>query len=318
MAHLPTSSSPPDSLESFSSDKPIPPLQTGNTTPPAPPKEHPLLSPSYSTTPPRGDQADQPLPARAWGLPLLLLLLALFLFPLHAGEGLGFWGAGVCHRIQQRTFVIGGAAMPLCIRCSGIYLGFLSTFVVSFLRGRRRPANLPPPGVLLLLLLFLAAVGVDGLNSYLSLFPGLPHAYEPHHTLRLLTGTLEGIALAGVFMPILHMSLWQQPSEQRSIPNLGELGWILLAVTPLDLLLLWHPRYSLYPLSLLSLAGLFLALGLVNTLLVAVASRRIGRVHRWAEVLALLLWGTLLASFEMAALAWFRHALLGSFSFVLP
>lgn len=253
----------------------------------------------------------------AWLVPLLLLLLGGFLFPLHAHEGIGFWGAGTCHRIVQRSFVIEGQALPLCARCSGLYLGFGVTAVVSFLRGRRRPAGLPPPGILIVLFLFLAAVGVDGLNSYFSLFPALPHLYEPHNALRLITGTLEGIALAGIFLPVLHMTLWRELSEMRSIPSLRELGWILLAAVPLNLLVLWHPRYSFYPLSLLSLAGLFLAMGTVNTLLVAIITRRAGRVTRWNQAVALFLWGCLLAMLEMVAMAWLRYAVLGSFDFVL-
>jgi len=80
----------------------------------------------------------------------------------------------------------------------------------------------------------------------------------------------------------------------------------------------WHPPYSYYPLALLSLAGVFLALGTVGTLLVAVIARRLGRVVRWSQAGTLLAWGCLVALLEIAALAWIRFALLGSFSFSLP
>lgn len=250
-------------------------------------------------------------------LPLALLSAGWVLFPLLAGEGLGFWGAGVCHRIVERSFVVDGQQLPLCVRCSGIYLGFLSAVVVSFLRGRRRPAGLPPVGITILLGFFLIAVGLDGLNSYMVLFPGLPHLYEPHHALRLLTGTLEGIALAGFLWPVLHASLWQAPQEQRSIPNLRELGLILLAALGLGALAYWHPPLSFYPLALFSLAGTFLALGTVGTLLVAVIVGRLGKVTAWNQALRLFAWGCLVALLEMAALAWIRFALLGAFSFSL-
>jgi uncharacterized membrane protein len=232
-----------------------------------------------------------------------------------AHEGIGFWGAGVCHRITERSFVIAGVQLPLCARCTGIYLGFLATVAVCWLRGRRRPANLPPRGITLLLLLFLVIVGVDGLNSYVSLFPGLPHLYEPSDILRVLTGSLEGVALAGLLWPVLHMSLWEVPQEKRSIPNLRELGWILLVVLALDLLALWHPPASLYPLAVLSMAGLVLALGIVSTMLVAVIARKVSRVTRWRELGVLFAWGVLLTLLEMAAFAWVRYLLIGSFSF---
>ena len=252
-----------------------------------------------------------------WFVPLVLLFLGLFLFPVLAHEGIGFWGAGVCHRITERSFVIAGHQLPLCARCTGIYLGFLTTVVVCFLRGRRRPANLPPRGITVLLLFFLVVVGVDGLNSYLSLFPMLPHLYEPHNTLRVLTGTLEGIALAGLLWPVLHMGLWQTPQEERSIPNLRELGLILLVAVSVDLFVLWQPPFSFYPLAVLSLAGLLLALGIVGTLLLSVITRRAGRVTSWPQVAVLLAWGCFVALLEMAGMAWVRYALIGSFTFSL-
>jgi uncharacterized membrane protein len=264
-------------------------------------------------------RVDRPRPASflTWLVPLLLVVLGLFLFPLVAHEGIGFWGAGVCHRITERSFVIAGVQLPLCARCTGIYLGFLATVAICWLRGRRRPANLPPRGITLLLLLFLVIVGVDGLNSYVSLFPGLPHLYEPSATLRVLTGSLEGVALAGLLWPVLHMSLWEVPQEKRSIPNLRELGLILLVVLALDLLALWHPPVSLYPLAILSMAGLVLALGIVSTMLAAVIAGKAGRVTRWRELGVLFAWGVLLTILEMAAFAWVRYLLIGSFSFSL-
>jgi uncharacterized membrane protein len=254
---------------------------------------------------------------KPWIAPLGLLILGLLAFPLLAGEGPGFWGAGVCHRIAQRSFTVAGQQLPLCARCTGIYIGFLSAVFVSLLRGRRRPAGLPPLGIMLVLFFFLAIVGVDGVNSYLAFFPGLPHLYEPHNTLRIVTGTLEGIALAGFILPIVHMTLWQTPQEVRSIPNLRELGLILLGAGALNLLVLWHPPASLYPLALLSLLGLFLAMGMINALLAAVISGRAGRITSWNEATAILAWGTVLAMLEMAGMAWLRFLLTGSFALVL-
>ncbi len=253
----------------------------------------------------------------AWVVPLGLFSLGLLVFPLLAGEGPGFWGAGICHRIAERSFTVAGQQLPLCARCTGVYIGFLAAILISFLRGRQRPAGLPPTGILLTLLLFLAAVGVDGVNSYLAFFPGLPHLYEPHNTLRVITGTLEGIALAGFILPSVHATLWKTPQEVRSIPNVRELGLILLGAGALDLLVLWHPPIFLYPTVVISLLGPFLAMGLINTLLVAVVSRYAGRVSSWREAGAVLAWGGVLAMLEMAGLAWLRFFLTGSFALVL-
>lgn len=254
-----------------------------------------------------------------WGrlLPALLTLGGLFFFPWLAHEGPGFWGAGVCHRIVERTFSVAGQSLPLCARCTGIYLGFLATAATSFLRGRRRPVAFPPSGILLLLLLFLFIAGVDGVNSYLAFFPGLPHLYKPHNAFRLLTGALEGIALAGFLLPVLHLSLWQSPQECSPIPNLRELGLTILLTGGLVLPALWPAGPYLYLVAGLSLAGLFLAMGLVNTLLVAVLSRRSGQVSHWSEAAVLFAWGCFLGMLEMAGLSWLRYSLTGSFAYTV-
>ncbi len=252
-----------------------------------------------------------------WGglLPALLTLGGLVLFPWLAHEGPGFWGAGVCHRIVERSFSIGGQPLPLCARCTGIYLAFLATATTSFLCGHRRPAAFPPPGILLFLLLFLFLAGVDGVNSYLAFFPDLPHLYEPHNTLRLLTGALEGIALAAFLLPVLHLTLWQFPQECSPIPSLRELGLMVLVVGALNLPALWPAGPFLYLVAGFSLAGLLLAMGLVNTLLVAILLRRSGRVTSWGEAVALFAWGCFLAMLEMAGLAWLRYSLTGAFAY---
>lgn len=252
-----------------------------------------------------------------WLPPLILALLGFTLASLLAGDGLALWGAGVCHRITERSFVVAGHQLPLCARCTGTHLGFLTTIGVTLIRRRGRPVTLPPARIAILLLLLLLAAGIDGLNSYLTLFPSLPHLYEPHNTLRLVSGSLQGVAMGGFFLPIFFLTLWKDLPRFRMLPSLGELAMVLLPLALFDLLVLWHPAGSFYPLALLSLAGLFLALSAVNIVLLASLSRRAGQIPRWQALLPLACWGGLLTLVELAALAWLRYALIGSFSFTL-
>lgn len=247
-----------------------------------------------------------------WLFPLAGLVVGFWVLPQLLHTDLGIWGAGVCHRIAERSLQVDGRQLPLCARCTGLYLGFLAWVVVSTIRGRGKPAGLPPWPVLAAMGLFLFLVAVDGLNSYLALWLGRGPLYAPHNILRVLTGSLEGVALAGVFWPIFHLGLWESaPEPDRRAA--GNMPLVLLAVGLLDAFALWHPRGSFYPLALLSLAGLLLALGMLNALLLGLFLRRAGRVTSWHEAGALLAWGGCLALLELAGLSWLRYRLTGSF-----
>ena len=51
-------------------------------------------------------------------------------------------------------------------------------------------------------------MGIDGVNSYLTFFPKVPHLCEPQNWLRLTTGTLNGLAMSALVYPVLNGVLW--------------------------------------------------------------------------------------------------------------
>ena len=211
-------------------------------------------------------------------------------------------GYAICHRIPERSFIIGGIQLPLCARCSGTYLGALTGFVAMYLLGRRRAANLPPIPVLIVLALFVAAMGVDGVNSYLTLLPGLPHLYEPRNWLRLTTGTLEGIALASVLLPVFNQTMWADMTGEPSLRGLRELGLIVLAGAGVILLVLTEWPALLYPLAILSSGTVVLMLTLINGVLATIAARRENRALSWRDTAPMMLIGLTLTLVELSTI----------------
>jgi uncharacterized membrane protein len=47
-------------------------------------------------------------------------------------------GYAVCHRIFSHSFIINGRPMPLCARCTGMYLGALYGTILQFVAGKRK------------------------------------------------------------------------------------------------------------------------------------------------------------------------------------
>jgi uncharacterized membrane protein len=215
----------------------------------------------------------------------------------------------VCHRIPARSFAFAGRPLPLCARCSGTYLGAVAGLIALTACGRRRASRLPAPAILAVLGVFLLAWAIDGFNSFLTLIPGLPYLYEPSNLLRLVTGTLEGLALAAVLLPLANLTLWADPDPRRSIGSWRDLGWLLVAAAAVIALVSseWAPL--LYPLAILSELAILGLVGLVNTMFVLMLMRREGKVMRAREALLPLLLGLALAAVELTAIGLARAAL---------
>ena len=93
--------------------------------------------------------------------------------------GINFVG---CHRLPHRSFFIGGRQFPVCARCTGMLIGYLS-FPLFLL------------GVLPVPLAWSTVVWSVFLNVP-AMIDGLTQAYcerESNNTLRVITGFLSGV-----------------------------------------------------------------------------------------------------------------------------
>lgn len=174
-------------------------------------------------------------------------------------------GYAVCHRIDLRTFHLGDRQLPLCARCTGMYLGAMLGLLYQFALGPRR-AGSPPRRVIAVLAGLLAAFAVDGLNSYFSLFPIGPILYQPGNVLRLVTGTGMGVVIAAALYPAFNQTIWRDWEPRASLGGLKPLAGLLLLAILLDLVVLSENPLVLYPLALVSAAGVIVLLTMVYTM----------------------------------------------------
>jgi uncharacterized membrane protein len=192
-------------------------------------------------------------------------------------------GYAICHQIPERSFHIHGQQLPLCARCTGIYMGALAGFTLMWLMGHKRAASLPPTPVTLVFVGFIVALGIDGVNSYLTFFPGMPHLYEPQNWLRLTTGTLEGLALSAFVFPVLNYSLWRDAVKTPSVGNFKELALMVTVGAVIIVLTVLELPFLLYPLAILSTLGVLIMLGSINTMIVVALTRREGTALTWQQ-----------------------------------
>ena len=182
-------------------------------------------------------------------------------------------GYAVCHRIDIRSFQLGVRQLPLCARCTGMYLGAVVGLLFQYLTGQRRGGN-PPWKVIAVLAVFVVAFGIDGVNSFLALILKHGLIYEPNNTLRLLTGTGMGLAIAAAIYPAFTDTVWVDVNGLSALDGFKRLGALLGIMLAIDLLVLSENWVVLYAAGLISAAGVLLLLGIVYSLVVVLLLKR--------------------------------------------
>jgi uncharacterized membrane protein len=247
-----------------------------------------------TTTSPNGAEPRNPtLPPRWVAIGIAAVTVAAFLALTPGGllDKVDAVGSAVCGRIAAHTFVIGGRPLPLCARCTGSFVGALIGFFgQAVVLRRRRAAEFPPIGILIILVLFTLLWAGDGLNSYLDLL-GAKHLYEPSNALRLIVGALNGLTWSGLMYPVLNFTLWKEPSEQRAIRGLGDLAVLLLLDAVFVGMVLSGWDWLLYVIAPLSALGVVAMLCSVNTVLVLTLLRRENLARTPSEAVTALLLG---------------------------
>jgi uncharacterized membrane protein len=227
-------------------------------------------------------------------------------------SGADYAGYAVCHRITDRSFTIAGRQLPLCARCTGMYLGVVLTFVVLGLAGRRRFSMMPPLRVILVLLGFIALFGIDGLNSYSHFFPELPHIYTPQNWLRLVTGVGAGLMMGIILFPAVAQSLWRDQEQKPSIGSLRELAGVVVLATIVVALVLSNEPTVLYVLGLASAGGVVMVLTAINATALLILTRRDAQAIHLRDAILPLSIGLALAIIQIGVISFMRYSFTGT------
>jgi len=223
-------------------------------------------------------------------------------------------GYAICHRIDTRSFFVGNIQMPLCARCTGIYLGVVLGIVLMAAAGRSRAGLSSPVPLILTLVAFIAVMGVDGVNSYLTLIPRMPHLYQPQNWLRLITGMLNGLAITGLVFPIFNQTLWRNWEQRPTLANFRELGGLLVVAAVVVGIVLTGNPVALYPLALLSSLGVLILLTITTSMIFMLATRTENRARTWREAFVPLAAGLTLSLAAILFIDVMRFALTGTWN----
>ena len=245
--------------------------------------------------------------AWTWGLVAALAALAIVFFT-HTPPG--FWnklmavGSAVCHQDSTHSFLVNGQQMPLCARCTGMYLGALLSLVFHFRQGKL--GSLPPRKVLIPLGLLFLAFALDGLNSSAASLGLGWKLYETTNLARLITGTGAGIVIGAVLAPIFNQTAWADWVRKSSLPDSKALLVLLAAAAMIILVVYAGPQVLRYPAAVLSVLGVLVVLGLAYTTLALIILKRENIANSWRDLLLPLLVGMLTAFLQISFFAFLR------------
>jgi uncharacterized membrane protein len=244
----------------------------------------------------------------AFGLTLIAWLVNTPPGLLGKADAIGY---AVCHRIDLRSFHLGDRQIPLCARCSGMYLGAMLGLAYQWIIGRRR-TGIPSWKIIVPTSIFVIAFILDGGNSFLSLFPGAPQIYQPNNILRLLTGTGMGLAVAILLYPAFNASVWRLIDPRPAMTSFRSFVILIVIAIGLDLLVLLENPVILYPLSLISAAGVVVLLTLVYTMMLMMIFKAENRYNQFSHMIYAVIGGLTVALIQIGMLDFVRYLFTGT------
>ena len=120
-----------------------------------------------------------------------------------------------CHQFPHRSLFWQGLQLPVCMRDTGITIGFLVGILALYLAGNYRSRNVD-----LRVFLLLLPMAIDGGLQFLGF-------WESIFVSRFLTGLLTGFAVAIVFVALL------QKEKGEAVPSTKSTLYFILVSAPL-------------------------------------------------------------------------------------
>jgi len=242
------------------------------------------------------------------GVPATIIGLFVFAPPQGLWDKARLIGYALCHQMPERSFFFHEHQSPLCARCTGMYLGVLLGLVFLIVRRRTHAARLPSVAMVSMLIGFITIMGIDGINSTISIIPSAPQLYHTTNVHRIVTGTLFGLAIAMLFIPVLSSAVWKLPSGDRTLKNWRELGILVVIAFAIDAVVLTQADWLLAPITLISIIGPLLLLGLMGAVIVLTVRNRVNVVDRWQQLILPLTAGVALGLLLITLMDVFRAA----------
>jgi len=168
----------------------------------------------------------------------------------------------LCHQNPARSFCIDGMLLPLCQRCTGLYVGMGISFI-WLLANRYYKKGLPSRSTTRINIASLVIMGVFGY-----------HLLDPGPEWRLWSGLVFGNAIAFLILPG-SSAIYNKSKIAENYTRLSNLSFFIMFIF-LNIIPLWFPirsSYFFYTILTLILIGLFCVLFCIVSILTFLARK---------------------------------------------
>jgi len=168
-------------------------------------------------------------------------------------------GSAICHQLPERSFFVYETQMPLCARCSGIYLGMFIAFSFYFftkILKNKKPIKPPSLWINILSIIFILLMIIQALTSTFINYP-----FE--NELRFITGILFGLSLPWYLLITFNYSR-RFKYENKEILNYKEYLFLFSITLITSVVFLLKIPIILYITAYISVIGLLVFIFLIN------------------------------------------------------
>lgn len=188
---------------------------------------------------------------------------------------LNFLSGGLCHQQASRSFGIDGLCMPLCSRCTGIYIGFLFSLVAIIIIERRVKGEFPSLKIILTAACVVLLMGLDVVSSFLKIF-------NSNNYIRFTTGFLTGWFLALVMLQLKNILMWNKLVRVPYLNNKRSFFiWILCGICIIAAFMLSFGKILIFW-EIISITGMIIFITLATLILFFGTYRRLtNNIKSW-------------------------------------
>jgi uncharacterized membrane protein len=181
---------------------------------------------------------------------------------------LSFLEGGLCHQRVDRTFNIDILYMPVCSRCTGIYLGIFISLITIILLERCIKGEFPSLKIVLTTVGIFLIMGLDVVLSSLGII-------ESNNIIRLITGFFTGWFMVSLLLPLANNVMFRMFVRKNYLDKkIKFFIWIFCGIVMVAAFIFTY-QYALIFWSVVSILGMITFVVLILFILFFSLNRRL-------------------------------------------